>query len=89
VPDRPQQLAGSRLGGKLREKLLDGPEAGREVVAVIAVAEDGVETGQVGGVTVDGASHPDQAGPKALGGESRFSVEWRLSTEWRIGDTRW
>ena len=43
MADGPQQLAGGRLGGQLREQRVDGPEADDEVVAVVAVAEDGVE----------------------------------------------
>ena len=59
---RPRPRAGARrraaahrgrLGGQLGEHRLDRAEADHEVVAVVAVAEHGVEPGQVRGVPLD------------------------------------
>ena len=64
-PDAPPTAATSRCptarssspGGvsarQLGEQRVDGPEADHEVVAVVAVAQDRVEPGQVGGVALD------------------------------------
>ena len=64
-PDAPPTAATSRcptarssspggvVGGQLGQELVDGPEPDDEVVAVVAVAEDGVEPGQVRGVALD------------------------------------
>ena len=77
VPDGSQQLAGRSLGWQLSQKPLDRPEAGREVVAVIAVAEDCIEPSQIGGVPIDGAPNANQARPdhrgidRPLGGKGR------------------
>ena len=78
VPDRPEEVAGRRLGRELSEELLDGPESGREVVAVVAVAEDGVEPGQRGGMAVDGPPGAMQGGPK-IGGVDAFGRRDRLA----------
>jgi hypothetical protein len=63
VPDGSQQFPGKRLVGHLGEQLFDGPEAGREVVAVIAVAEERVEPRQRRRVAVDGPTSTEEAGP--------------------------
>ena len=49
----PQQLPGECLVRQLRQQRIDRPEADHEVVAVVAVAEDRVEPGEVGGVPLD------------------------------------
>jgi hypothetical protein len=64
MADRAQQLPGERLLGQLGEQLFDRPEANREVVAMVPVAEDGVESGQRGGVAIDDLSRPRQAAPE-------------------------
>ena len=53
VPDGPQQLPGERLVRELRQQRVHRPKADHEVVAVIAVTEDRVEAGEVGGVPLD------------------------------------
>ena len=52
---RPQQLAGECLHRELDQQLLDRPEADREVVAVVPVAEDGIQLGERDGVAIDDA----------------------------------
>ena len=54
MPDRAEEVARAGIGRKLREELLDRPESCREVVAVVAVAEDGIQPGQRRCVAVDG-----------------------------------
>jgi hypothetical protein len=81
VPNCPKQFPRRRIVRQLPQELLDRPKAGREVVAVIAIAEDGVELGQIRGVTVDGATNPDETRAKTLSGE------WPLNAEWQRSDT--
>jgi hypothetical protein len=69
MADRAEEVAGQRLGRKLSEELLDRPETGREIVAVVAVAKDGVESGQAGRVAIDSPSSPVEGGPKIRGSD--------------------
>jgi hypothetical protein len=52
MTDRTQQLPGAGLGRKLVEHGIDRAEPDDEVVAVVAVAEDRVQPGEVRGVTL-------------------------------------
>jgi hypothetical protein len=69
MADRAEQVAGQRLNRKLSQELLDRPETGREIVAVVAVAEDGVESGQCGRVAIDRPSGSVEGGPKVRGSD--------------------
>ncbi len=53
VSDGPQHFAGRRAPGKIREHRVDGTEADHQVVAVVTVAEDRIEPGQVAGMPLD------------------------------------
>jgi hypothetical protein len=88
VPNGPKQFPGRRFVGQLRQELLDRPKPGRKVVAVIAVAEDGVEPRQVGGVAVDRAADADQGRPDPRGVERQLSVERHLSIDWPLSVER-
>ncbi len=52
VPHGPQQLPGECLGRQLGEHRIHGPKPDHEVVAVIAVAQHRVQTGQVRGMAL-------------------------------------
>ena len=65
MPDGAQQLAGGCLGRQVREHRVDRPEADHEVVAVVAVAEDRIEAGQVGGMPLDDDPAAPQRGADA------------------------
>ena len=75
-PDAPPTAATSRwptarssspggvVGRQLGEELLDGPEAERQVVAVVAVAEHRIEAGERGGMAVDRRAGPPKGSPE-------------------------
>jgi hypothetical protein len=71
VADRGQDRARTRVERKLFEQLLDRPEARREVVAVVAVTEDRVETGQRRSMPIDRTPGPAQAGSDVIGADGR------------------
>ena len=64
---------GASSGGQVLEHRLDGPEADHEVVAVVAVAEDRVEPGQVGGVPLD----DDPASAERRADAAASMTSWR------------
>ena len=68
VAHGPQQDAGRRVGGQLGQELVDGAEADDEVVAVIPVAEHGVQPGQVRAVALD---DPTAAGERGADRRAR------------------
>jgi hypothetical protein len=63
MPDGPKQLTWCGVGRQLGEQEFDRSEARREVVAVVAIAEDGIEPRQVRGATVDGTPDARKASP--------------------------
>jgi hypothetical protein len=58
MADRLEDLAGRGARRQIREQLVDRAEADDEVVSVIAVAQDRIETGQVTGVASDDPAAP-------------------------------
>lgn len=64
VADGAEQVPRRRLGRKLGEELVDRPESRREVVAVVPVAEDGVEPRQRRGMPLDRSEGAPEPGPE-------------------------
>jgi len=64
MADGPEDLAGRRLWRQLGEQLVDGPEPDPEVVAVVAIAEDRIEPGQLLLMSDDDPFAARQAGPQ-------------------------
>jgi hypothetical protein len=77
MADRPEEVPGQRLGRKLSHELLDRPETGREIVAMVAVPEDGVELGQRGRVAIDRAPGPVEGSSKIRGSDPLDRSDWR------------
>ena len=73
VADRAQHLAGRGLGGQLGQHLVDRSEADDEVVAVVPVAEDRIESCQLTLVARDDPPAAGEAGANG-GGIDRWSV---------------
>ncbi len=71
VTDGSEDLAGRRLGRQIREQLVDGPEPDDEVVAVVAVAEDRVESGQLALVPSDDPAATRETGAQRGGIDRR------------------
>jgi hypothetical protein len=82
VANGPKQFAGPGLGRQLVEQLVDRPEPDRQVLAVIPVAEHGVEARKPRLVAVDNAV------ALAQGGAHRGSVERGLPGGARRGEVR-
>ena len=67
---RPQQLPWACLGGEFAEQRIHRPKADHEVVAVVAVAQHGVESRQVRRVPLDHDTAPSQRGSDGYGIDS-------------------
>lgn len=77
VSDGPNEIAGTGVGRQLREEFFDGAESGREVVAVVTVAEDGIETRQGGGMAVHCLAGATKPGPQVGGIDRRVARDRR------------
>ena len=71
MADGLQDLAGRRARRQFGQQLVDRPEPDDEVVAVVAVAQDGVEPRQVAGVAGDDPAAPFEPGSQRDGVERR------------------
>jgi hypothetical protein len=72
VPDGLQQLPGECPRVEFVQQLLHRPEPDREVVTVVAVAQDRIEACQALGVPVDREACAQEAGTQGVGVDRRL-----------------
>ena len=91
MPDRPEEVARRRVSGQFGQQLVDRPEADDEVVAVVAVAENGVELGRARGRAGRRSVRSERVRPATRARRSsvrRRCPDRRLTRRWSMATTR-